>query len=140
SFGEGVRVPGAESRWSAGKNLDWTPVRPGVVVEVSYDQLEGNRFRHATRFHRWRPDKDPRECTMDQLELPEGPGFSDVVRAGSCPRGCRRDVAHWRAVQPVVAARGLTHDYGPVVALRDVDVEIPPGVTGLVGANGAGKT
>jgi ATP-dependent DNA ligase len=79
SFGEGVRVPGAESRWSAGKDLDWTPVQPGVVVEVSYDQLEGHRFRHATRFHRWRPDKDPRECTMDQLELPEGPGFSDVV-------------------------------------------------------------
>ncbi len=49
-------------------------------------------------------------------------------------------MAHWRAVQPVVTARGLTHDYGPVVALRDVEVEIPPGVTGLVGANGAGKT
>lgn len=79
SFGEGVRVPGAESRWSAGKDLDWTPVKPGVVVEVSYDQLEGNRFRHATRFHRWRPDKDPEDCTMEQLELPEGPGFADVV-------------------------------------------------------------
>lgn len=82
SFGEGVRVPGAESRWSAGKDLDWTPVKPGVVVEVSYDQLEGNRFRHATRFHRWRPDKDPRECTMEQLELPEGPGFAQVVVDG----------------------------------------------------------
>lgn len=79
SFGEGVRVPGAISRWSAGKDLDWTPVRPGVVVEVSYDQLEGNRFRHATRFHRWRPDKDPEDCTMDQLERPEGPTFADVV-------------------------------------------------------------
>jgi ATP-dependent DNA ligase len=90
SFGEGVRVPGAESRWSAGKDLDWTPVQPGVVVEVSYDQLEGNRFRHATRFHRWRPDKDPRECTMDQLELPEGPGFSDVVvqTGDDRPVGC----------------------------------------------------
>lgn len=82
SFGEGVRIPGAESRWSAGKNLDWTPVKPGVVVEVSYDQLEGNRFRHATRFHRWRPDKDARDCTMEQLELPEGPGFADVVIDG----------------------------------------------------------
>ncbi|HEX2153952.1 MAG TPA: ATP-dependent DNA ligase [Acidimicrobiia bacterium] len=79
SFGTGVRVPGAESRWSGGKDLDWTPVKPGVVVEVSYDQLEGNRFRHATRFHRWRPDKDAADCTMDQLELPEGPGFADVV-------------------------------------------------------------
>jgi ATP-dependent DNA ligase len=82
SFAAGVRVPGAESRWSGGKNLDWTPVVPGVVVEVSYDQLEGNRFRHATRFHRWRPDKDARDCTMDQLELPEGPGFADVVVDG----------------------------------------------------------
>lgn len=82
SFGEGVRTPGAESRWSAGKNLDWTPVKPGVVVEVSYDQLEGSRFRHATRFHRWRPDKDARDCTMDQLDLPEGPGFADVVMDG----------------------------------------------------------
>lgn len=82
SFGEGVRVPGAESRWSAGKDLAWTPVQPGVVVEVSYDQLEGNRFRHATRFHRWRPDKDARDCTIDQLELPEGPGFEQVVVDG----------------------------------------------------------
>ncbi len=79
SFGAGVRVPGAESRWSGGKDLDWTPVRPGVVVEVSYDQLEGNRFRHATRFHRWRPDKDATDCTFDQLERPRGPGFEDVV-------------------------------------------------------------
>jgi ATP-dependent DNA ligase len=79
SFGDGVRVPGAESRWSSGKNLDWTPVRPGVVIEVSYDQLEGDRFRHATRFHRWRPDKAPEECTLDQLERPEGPVFTDVV-------------------------------------------------------------
>jgi len=79
SFGEGVRVPGAESRWTGGKDLDWTPVVPGVVVEISYDQLEGNRFRHATRFHRWRPDKDAISCTMDQLERPSGPGFGDVV-------------------------------------------------------------
>jgi ATP-dependent DNA ligase len=80
SFGEDVRTPGGDSRWSAGKDLSWTPVEPGVVVEVSYDQLEGIRFRHATRFHRWRPDKDPRDCTTDQLALPTGPGFTDVVR------------------------------------------------------------
>jgi ATP-dependent DNA ligase len=79
SFGEDVRTPGADSRWSAGKDLSWTPVTPGVVVEVSYDQLEGSRFRHATRFHRWRPDKDARDCTFDQLELPSGPGFTEVV-------------------------------------------------------------
>ena len=81
SFGgdEQVRVPGAESRWSSGKDLSWIPVTPGVVVEVSYDQLEGGRFRHATRFERWRIDKEPEECTMDQLVAPEGVGFGKVV-------------------------------------------------------------
>ena len=79
SFDEAARTPGGPSRWSAGKDSSWTPVRPGVVVEVSYDQLEGDRFRHATRFHRWRPDKDAAACTMDQLERPQGPGFRDVV-------------------------------------------------------------
>ncbi len=79
SFGEEARMPGGQSRWSGGKDLSWTPVRPGVVIEVSYDQLEGDRFRHATRFHRWRPDKSPEECTTEQLELPEGPDFADVV-------------------------------------------------------------
>ena len=80
SFDEAARAPGGPSRWSAGKDSPWTPVQPGVVVEVSYDQLEGDRFRHATRFHRWRPDKDAAACTMDQLERPQGPGFRDVVR------------------------------------------------------------
>jgi ATP-dependent DNA ligase len=79
SFGEAVRRPGAESRWSTGKDLSWVPVRPGVVVQVSYDQLTGGRFRHATRFERWRPDKGAEECTTDQLERPAGPGFSEVV-------------------------------------------------------------
>lgn len=79
SFDEAARAPGGPSRWSTGKDTSWTPVQPGVVVEVSYDQLEGDRFRHATRFHRWRPDKDAAACTMDQLERPQGPGFRDVV-------------------------------------------------------------
>jgi ATP-dependent DNA ligase len=79
SFGELARAPGAMSRWTGGKDLTWVPVEPGVVVEVSYDQLEEGRFRHATRFHRWRPDKDPVDCTMDQLERPRGVGFSGVV-------------------------------------------------------------
>jgi ATP-dependent DNA ligase len=79
SFGDSVRRPGAESRWSAGKDLSWVPVRPGVVVEISYDQLTGNRFRHATRFERWRPDKNPTDCTFDQLDLPEGQGFSRII-------------------------------------------------------------
>jgi ATP-dependent DNA ligase len=79
SFGHEVRRPGAESRWSAGKDLSWVPVEPGVVVQISYDQLTGERFRHATRFERWRPDKDADQCTMDQLERPQGPGFGAVV-------------------------------------------------------------
>ena len=79
AHGTEVRVPGGESRWSAGKDLSWTPVEPGVVVQISYDQLEGMRFRHATRFERWRPDKPAEECTMDQLERAEGTGFSGVV-------------------------------------------------------------
>jgi len=79
SFGEEARAPGAISRWTGDKDLSWTPIEPGVVVEISYDQLEEGRFRHATRFHRWRPDKDPASCTWDQLERPEGVGFSQVV-------------------------------------------------------------
>lgn len=82
SFGDEVRRPGGESRWTGDKDLSWVPVEPGVVVEVSYDQLTGHRFRHATRFERWRPDKDADACTMDQLERPEGPGFDRVVASG----------------------------------------------------------
>jgi ATP-dependent DNA ligase len=79
SFGEDVRRPGEPSRWSGDKDLSWAPVDPVLVCEVSYDQLTGERFRHATRFERWRPDKDPHECRLDQLERPEGPGFADIV-------------------------------------------------------------
>ncbi len=83
AFGEEgeARRPGAVSRWSAGKDLSWVPVEPGVVVQVSYDQLTGGRFRHATRLERWRPDKDAEACTLDQLQRPEGPGFGEVVAA-----------------------------------------------------------
>ncbi len=79
SFGDEARRPGSESRWSAGKDSSWIPVTPGVVIEISYDQLQDNRFRHATRFERWRTDKDASECTMDQLERPTGATFGDVV-------------------------------------------------------------
>lgn len=79
SFGEDVRAPGGPSRWSGGKDLSWVPVKPGVVVEISYDQLTGDRFRHATRFERWRPDKNPKNCTFDQLERPDGPGIAEIL-------------------------------------------------------------
>jgi ATP-dependent DNA ligase len=65
---EHQRVPGATSRWNRGKDLSWEPLRPELVVEVAYDHLQGDRFRHATTFVRWRPDKPPRECTYAQLE------------------------------------------------------------------------
>ena len=58
------------SRWSAGKDTSWEPLRPELVCEVGYDHLQGVRFRHATSFRRWRPDRDPRTCTYDQLDTP----------------------------------------------------------------------
>jgi ATP-dependent DNA ligase len=78
-FGEHARRPGGQSRWSGDKDLDYVAVRPLLVVEISYDQLTGDRFRHATRFERWRPDKDPRDCTLDQLERPQGPTLQQVL-------------------------------------------------------------
>jgi ATP-dependent DNA ligase len=63
------RMPGAQSRWSAGKDLSWEPLRPERVCEVRYDHLQGDRFRHATLFVRWRPDKPPEACRYDQLEV-----------------------------------------------------------------------
>ena len=61
------RIPGGQSRWSRGKELEWNPVRPELVCEVRFDKLEGNRFRHGTRFLRFRPDKDASACTWDQV-------------------------------------------------------------------------
>ena len=63
------RMPGATSRWSAGKDLSWQPLRPERVCEVKYDHLQGDRFRHATTFLRWRPDKAADTCRYDQLEV-----------------------------------------------------------------------
>jgi ATP-dependent DNA ligase len=64
----GQRLPGATSRWNRGKDLSWEPLRAERVVEVAYDHLQGSRFRHATTFKRWRPDKPPKDCRYDQLE------------------------------------------------------------------------
>lgn len=63
------RMPGGQSRWSAGKDLSWEPLRIERVCEVKYDHLQGDRFRHATIFLRWRPDKEPKDCRYDQLEV-----------------------------------------------------------------------
>jgi ATP-dependent DNA ligase len=66
---EAQRKPGAVSRWNAKKDLSWVPLRPDRVVEVAYDHLQGDRFRHATTFKRWRDDRMPESCTYDQLEV-----------------------------------------------------------------------
>lgn len=63
------RMPGGKSRWSAGKDLSWIPLRIERVCEVKYDHLQGDRFRHATTFLRWREDKQPKDCRYDQLEV-----------------------------------------------------------------------
>jgi ATP-dependent DNA ligase len=65
----GRRMPGAQSRWSQGKDLSWEPVRLELVVEVAYDHMQGNRFRHLAQFRRWRTDKKPHDCTYSQLEV-----------------------------------------------------------------------
>ena len=67
--GESSRMPGAQSRWSAGKDLSWEPLRIERVCEVKYDHMQGDRFRHAAIFLRWRPDKAPEACRYDQLEV-----------------------------------------------------------------------
>jgi ATP-dependent DNA ligase len=67
--GEPQRMPGAKSRWSQGKDLSWEPLRPELVVQVAYDHMQGTRFRHTAQFRRWRPDKPPRECGYEQLEV-----------------------------------------------------------------------
>jgi ATP-dependent DNA ligase len=77
----GQRVPGATSRWNCGKDLSWEPLRPERVVEVAYDHLQGDRFRHGTTFKRWRPDKPPAECRYDQLE--ETPAYEIARIFGS---------------------------------------------------------
>jgi ATP-dependent DNA ligase len=76
-----TRMPGGQSRWSAGKDLSWEPLRIERVCEVKYDHLQGRRFRHATVFVRWRPDKRPSDCRYDQLEVTPPYELEKVFRA-----------------------------------------------------------
>jgi ATP-dependent DNA ligase len=62
------RAPGGPSRWSTERSGEWQPLRPELVVEVSYDHFTGGRFRHGTSLHRWRTDKPPTQCTIDQIQ------------------------------------------------------------------------
>jgi ATP-dependent DNA ligase len=76
------RMPGAHSRWSAGKDLSWEPLRVERVCEVKYDHMQGDRFRHAAVFQRWRPDKPPAACRYDQLEVTTPYELEKVFGAG----------------------------------------------------------
>lgn len=81
---EGTRTPrnSETSRWNAGKDLSFTPLRPELVVEVRYEHMEGARFRHMAQFNRWREDRDPRSCTYAQLEEPVTYDLADILTAG----------------------------------------------------------
>ncbi len=85
----GSRTPtsGATSRWNAGKDLSFTPLRPERVVEVKYDHMEGNRFRHTAQFVRWRDDRTPESCTYEQLEEPVSFDLADVLGETSTQGG-----------------------------------------------------
>jgi len=83
---ESARMPGAHSRWSAGKDLSWEPLRIERVCEVKYDHLQGDRFRHAAIFVRWRPDKPPEECRYDQLEVTTAYELAKVFGAARAKR------------------------------------------------------
>jgi ATP-dependent DNA ligase len=80
---ESSRMPGAHSRWSAGKDLSWEPLRIERVCEVKYDHMQGDRFRHAAIFLRWRPDKPPRDCRYDQLEVTKPYELESIFSYGS---------------------------------------------------------
>jgi ATP-dependent DNA ligase len=73
---------GSPSRWNAGKDMSFEPLRPELVVEVAYDYMEGHRFRHTAQFRRWRTDREPTTCTYDQLERPLKYAIGDVLHAG----------------------------------------------------------
>jgi ATP-dependent DNA ligase len=76
------RVPGTQSRWSAGKDLSFTPLRPDLVIEVAYDHMEGRRFRHTAQFRRWRTDRDPESCGYEQLEEPVSYDLGSILGVG----------------------------------------------------------
>jgi ATP-dependent DNA ligase len=77
----GVAMPGGASRWNRGKDLSWEPLRLELVCEVAYDHLQGDRFRHATTFRRWRPDKGPEDCRFDQMETTAPFELADIFGA-----------------------------------------------------------
>jgi ATP-dependent DNA ligase len=112
----GQRTPRAAmaSRWNADKDLSFVPLRPERVLEVRYDHMEGPRFRHTAQFVRWRPDRDPRSCTYDQLEEPVSFNLAEILRgrssgvqpSGVQPSGVRSSGARSSEAQPSGAEHG----------------------------------
>ncbi|MGE5178222.1 MAG: ATP-dependent DNA ligase [Bacteroidota bacterium] len=82
-------APGGPSRWSTERSTEWEPLQPKLVAEVEYDHVSGGRFRHGTKFLRWRPDKAPRQCTLDQIAIPEG-SLLQLLRAPRAVRSSSR--------------------------------------------------
>ena len=82
SAGSPTRMPGAPSRWSQGKDLVWELVRPELVVEVAYEHMQGDRFRHLAQFRRWRPDKPIAQCTYAQLETVPPQELATIFASG----------------------------------------------------------
>jgi ATP-dependent DNA ligase len=80
--GGGQRIPGGQSRWSQGKDLSWEPLRAELVVEVAYDHMQGDRFRHTAQFRRWRTDKKPADCTYAQLEVVPPQELMEIFATG----------------------------------------------------------
>ncbi len=81
--GDGAqRMPGGQSRWSQGKDLSWEPLRPELVVEVAYEHMQGDRFRHMAQFRRWRFDKAPQDCTYEQLEVVAPEELATIFSSG----------------------------------------------------------
>jgi ATP-dependent DNA ligase len=78
----GHRMPGGQSRWSQGKDLSWEPLRPELVVEVAYEHMQGDRFRHMAHFRRWRTDKRPTDCTYAQLEVVPPQELAEIFGVG----------------------------------------------------------
>jgi ATP-dependent DNA ligase len=77
---EVARLPGAQSRWNAKKDLSFVALRPERVAEVAFDQMQGDLFRHASHFVRWRPDRDPASCRYEQLEIADPVALRDLLR------------------------------------------------------------
>jgi hypothetical protein len=122
----GTRRPGMVNRWNSKKDMTFVPLRPERVVEVAYDQIQGNyRFRHNPRFVRWRPDREPKSCRFDQLERPVSYDVGDVLRRGRPlrPRAVRQDGQVSRLI--VLTENALTeHDVTRIVEWHEGDLDV----------------